>query len=67
MTIERPTAQALRGRVAILRVRLYEMAPLVGLHPTRLGQALNERVAMSPELAGRIERALDEIEARAGR
>jgi hypothetical protein len=53
-----PTAADLRAQVARCRALLYLIAPKVGLHPTRLGQLLNERVALTPELARRIREAL---------
>lgn len=57
-----PTAAKLRARIAEQRIRVYELAPAVGLHPTRLGQVLNERLPLTPELSERIQRALDQAD-----
>jgi len=53
-----PTAADLRADVARYRVRIYEIAPRVGLHPVKLGAILNERAPLSPELAARIAEAV---------
>ena len=53
-----PTAADLRAKLARLRVRIYEIAPEVGTHPTRLGLALNGRIPMSPDLARRMDDAV---------
>ena len=44
--------------MARYRVRIYEIAPRVGLHPVKLGAILNERAPLSPELAARIAEAV---------
>jgi DNA-binding transcriptional regulator YdaS (Cro superfamily) len=53
-------AADLRAEVARRQVPLYRLAPLVGLHPSHLGQVLRGRRPLTPELAQRIERALTE-------
>lgn len=55
-----PTAAELRGQIAVQRILIYELAPKVGLHPTRLGMLLNERAPLSPDVALRIQQAIQE-------
>lgn len=52
------TAADLRAELARRRIPLYKLAAQVGLHPGRLGMALNGRAPLSAELIGRIVRAL---------
>ena len=61
-----PTAADLRAKLARLRVRIYEIAPEVGTHPTRLGLALNGRIPLSPDLARRMDDALNHREEECG-
>jgi len=51
------------GRRNILR---YRLAAIVGLSPSRLGQILNGRLPLTPDLAQRIAAALREDDARRG-
>ena len=51
-------AADLRAEVARKMVRVYELAPRVGLHPAHLGQVLRGRRPLTPELAARIRAAL---------
>jgi DNA-binding transcriptional regulator YdaS (Cro superfamily) len=54
------SAADLRAGIARQMVPLYQLAPRVGLHPAHLGQVLRGKRPLSPELAERIRRALDE-------
>jgi hypothetical protein len=56
------TAEDLRAEVARRQVPLYVLGAAVGLHPSRLGQMLSERLAVPPALAERVLEALGEIE-----
>lgn len=49
--------RALRGRA---RIPLYQLGAEIGLHPSRLGAMLNERVQMPPEVAARVQRVLED-------
>ncbi len=51
-------AADIRAEIARHRVRLYELAPAIGVHPTRLGRMLNGRRPLPEEIARRIMRAL---------
>jgi DNA-binding transcriptional regulator YdaS (Cro superfamily) len=55
-------ASELRAEIARQMVPIYRLAPLVGLHPTHLGQVLRGRRPLSPELARRIRQALSDDE-----
>ena len=59
-TTETPTAADLRSLAARRNVRLYVIAQLVPLHPSRLSQFLNERIPMSSDVAIRIHNAINE-------
>ena len=52
------SAENLRAEVARRRVRLYELAAEIGMHPGRLGAMLNERMPLRPEMAERVAEAL---------
>ena len=52
------TAAELRAEIARMQVRKYQLAGLVGIHPSVLGPMLNERILLPAEVADRIERAL---------
>jgi plasmid maintenance system antidote protein VapI len=54
-----PTPADLRAEIARRQIRLYEFAPRVGLDPAHIGKALRGRAPMSPELALKIQQALD--------
>jgi hypothetical protein len=62
-----PDARDIRARIAWAGLRLYVIAPLVPLHPVRLGRALNGKEPLSPELAERIARAVDKLSGRGAR
>ncbi len=49
-----PSAADLRAERARLQIPLYELAPLVGLHPARLGRLLNEKEHLSARVAQRV-------------
>jgi plasmid maintenance system antidote protein VapI len=53
-------AEDFRAEIARRRIFIYRLAAVVGLSPNRLGQVLNERMPLSPELAQRIAAALNE-------
>jgi hypothetical protein len=47
--------------VARHQLKVYEVAARVGMHPTRLGAVLNERLPLRPDLAVRIREAVDAV------
>jgi plasmid maintenance system antidote protein VapI len=51
-------AADLRAELARRQLRIYDVAPRVGLHPNHLGQILRGRRPLSVELAERISRAI---------
>ena len=51
-----PTPADFRAEIARRQLRLYDLAPRVGIHPTRLGALLNEKIPMTPAVAERIVR-----------
>ena len=53
------TAADVRAELARRRMRIYELAPLVNLHPAHLGAILNEHRPMPPDLADRISRIFE--------
>jgi predicted urease superfamily metal-dependent hydrolase len=59
------TPADLRAEIARHRLPLYRLAATVGLHPSRLGAMLNERVAMPREVTDRVTEALEAQEGRA--
>ena len=54
-------AADLRAQRARVQVKLYELAPRVGVHPGELGAVLSGRRPLRAELALRISAALDAI------
>jgi hypothetical protein len=54
-----PTPADLRAKIARQQIPLYELAALVRFHASRLGAALNGRIPMPPDLAIRIQQALE--------
>lgn len=56
------TARILRGQVAERNVKLYQLASLVGVHPTRLGQVLRERAPLTATLEAKIHSALQKLD-----
>lgn len=60
-----PTAADCRAELARHRVKLYVIAPRLGLHPSNLSSILQERRPMPPDLPERLMRAIAE-ETRAG-
>jgi len=54
-----PAAQ-LRALRALHRVRLYDLAPRVGVHSGRLGGMLNGKLPLSSELAEKIAAAIEQ-------
>jgi plasmid maintenance system antidote protein VapI len=53
-----PTAADLRALIARHRVRVYRLAAVVEVSPTRLSAMLNEHRALPAEIAVTIERAI---------
>jgi len=53
-----PSPADLRAEIARCQILRYELAPLVGLNASRLGQLLNERAPMSSAVALRIQDAI---------
>ena len=47
-------AAELRAEIARRQVQIYRLAPLIGMHPSHLGQVLRGRRTLSPDLAERI-------------
>jgi plasmid maintenance system antidote protein VapI len=52
------TPQDLRAEIARRQAVVYQLAAQIGLHPGRLGQMLNERLPMPPDVAERLMDAL---------
>lgn len=50
----------LRALRALHRVRLYDLAPRVGIHPGRLGGMLNGKIPLPADVAERIAAAIEE-------
>ena len=55
-----PSAADLRADVARLQVPVYQLGAVVRVHPGRLGMMLRGSIPLSPTMAVRIRRALDE-------
>jgi plasmid maintenance system antidote protein VapI len=55
------TPAEFRAELARRRIRLYDLAPRVGVHPTRLGAILNERIPLTTAIAEKIQEALGAI------
>jgi plasmid maintenance system antidote protein VapI len=49
----------LRAAIARKRIPLFKLAAVVGLHPTTLGQMLNERKPLTQTIAVRLTEALN--------
>lgn len=65
MTLTSPeTAADFRAVIAYHNLRIYQLAPQVGLHPARLSLVLHERAPLHPELRDRLWRAIQEAAAR---
>jgi plasmid maintenance system antidote protein VapI len=47
-----------RAEIARRQLRLYDLAPRVGLHPSRLGAILRERAPLTPAVAARLAEAI---------
>ena len=59
MTPSAPDLAAdLRSDLGRFQRRIYDIAPLVQMHPARLGQVLRGKLPLSPELAARISAAI---------
>ncbi len=55
---KKTTAADLRGDIAKANVRVYKVAALVDLHPSRLSEILHGHVPLSVDLAQRIREAV---------
>ena len=55
------TAAELRAEIARLQVRKYKLAGMVGIRPSLLGPMLNGRIPLPPEVAERVEHALERM------
>ena len=62
---ETPTAEDLRSDRARRQLTIYQLAARVSLHPARLGQVLNGKLPLTPELAQRIHAAIHDESVRA--
>jgi plasmid maintenance system antidote protein VapI len=60
LTQETDRAATLRALRALHQVRLYDLAPRVGVHPGRLGGMLNGKLPLPPDLADRIAAAIEQ-------
>ena len=58
------TPSDFRAEIARRRLKLYQLAPRVGMHPLNLGRVLNEKAPLTPDIARRLEVAIDAEEAR---
>jgi plasmid maintenance system antidote protein VapI len=58
MASETITPGEIRAELARRQIRVYELAPVVKIHPGRLGAMLSERLPMRPEVATRVAEAL---------
>ena len=54
------TPSDLRAEVARQQLRIYDLAPQVGVHPGRLGSMLRESLPMPTEVAERLTKLLVE-------
>jgi hypothetical protein len=59
-----PSAADLRSDLARFDRRIYDIAPVVRMHPARLGQVLRGKLPLSAELAARIHAAIRSEETR---
>jgi hypothetical protein len=58
LTAAAVTAADLRAERARAQRSIYELAPIVRIHPSRLGMLFNGRLPLSPDVAARILAAL---------
>jgi plasmid maintenance system antidote protein VapI len=58
-SVNRPSVGDLRAMIARERVRIFRLAALVDVHPSRLSLILNEHRPLSPELAEQLQRAIE--------
>jgi plasmid maintenance system antidote protein VapI len=47
-----------RAEIARRQLRIYDLAPHVGMHPAKLGAVLNERAPLTPAIAARLTEAI---------
>lgn len=57
--VEPASAGDFRAEIARHQLRLYDLAPVVGVHPARLGAILREHVPLTPAIAARLREAID--------
>jgi hypothetical protein len=56
---QKPTWAILRGRIAERKIPFYHLAPVIGLHPSKLSVLLSGRVEVPQEIAAKILRAVE--------
>ena len=61
------TPASIRAELAARRILRWKFAVRLGIHPCRLSAILNERLPLTPEMAARIAKALDQTDAPRGR
>ena len=54
-----PSAADLRALIGYHQLKIYRLAPLVDLHPSRLSLVLNGRVPLPRDLAERLVRVIE--------
>jgi len=54
----RKTPADFRADIARHQLRIYDLAPSVGIHPARLGAILNEHAPLTPAIAARLTEAI---------
>jgi hypothetical protein len=59
-----PSAADLRAKIARRQLRLYQLAPEIGCHPSRLGILLTGRVPLPAPMASRIDAAIEKLTGR---
>ena len=54
------SAADIRSAIARYRLRIYHVASLAGLHPSKLSRVLHERSPLTPELAARLTQVIED-------
>ena len=54
------TAADFRAAIGRYRLKVYHLASLIGLHPSRLSLILNERAPLTRDLAERLTHAIEQ-------
>jgi plasmid maintenance system antidote protein VapI len=55
-----PTAADFRAAIARHRLLIFHLASLISVHPSRLSRILNERAPLTPDVAERLARAIEQ-------